>query len=247
MSTISGLQLKRGGADKKAIERLNARKVSIGYQTVKKKQTEFGEKFDEQVHKWAVKMEGDKELEKQLKAQVKDIDEIKEGALGVMATAVASKALDHAKSALDRHMAQRHPGYRIVGDNVDHKVKPRHMTTTNTTTDHHHFHMFAVENRVSGMHLDDSAPITPHKELDIANLLPSAKDNQMLRHTWCVLSGRIISKYIPEMNWMNQYLPSIAHNHMKEAKTKSSIVSIMLCTQQNSYSISHLLATVTGR
>lgn len=35
-------ELKRGGADKKAITRLHARKMSIGYASVKNKQTKYG-------------------------------------------------------------------------------------------------------------------------------------------------------------------------------------------------------------
>ena len=39
--------------------------------------------------------------------------------------------------------------YQLVGDNVDLRVTPRHMTTKRRTGDYHWFHSFAVKHRIT--------------------------------------------------------------------------------------------------
>ena len=39
-------------------------------------------------------------------------------------------------------------GFNLVGDNVDKKVKPRHMRSDNQSKDLHYFHLYALRDRV---------------------------------------------------------------------------------------------------
>ena len=141
------------------------------------------------------------------------------------ATAITEKALQHAENSLDKYQEDSNPCYRVGGDNADFKERARFKTTKKNTRDHQHFQMFAVKNWISGAHLPNEGPAVPHDDINISELLPTVEDNQALRHTWCVLIGCVISKYLPEMKWMENHLPSLAHKHMKEAKTKSELVS----------------------
>ena len=218
-------ELKRWGADKKAITRLHARKMSIGYASVKNKQTEYGKDYDKKLRQWSKEVFEDSVKEEELKSQVEDLRHVRNDANAGFSAAIAEKALQYAENALDKHRKESNPSYRVGGDNADFKEKARFKTTKKNTRDHHHFQMFAVKNRVSGAHLPKEGPAVPHDEINISELLPTVEDNQALRHTWCVLIGRVISKYLPEMKWMENHLPSLAHKHMKEAKTKSELVS----------------------
>ena len=48
------------------------------------------------------------------------------------------------------------PTYRIVGDNVDLRLHPRHQTLERRDQDHHWFNMYAIKDRVVGLHLADN-------------------------------------------------------------------------------------------
>ncbi len=55
--TMSGLQLKCGGANNKTFDRLNNRNLSVSYQTTLRKQRELGKQHDDELRGWAQHVE----------------------------------------------------------------------------------------------------------------------------------------------------------------------------------------------
>lgn len=120
-----------------------------------------------------------------------------------------------------------HPGYRLVGDNVDIMIRPRQSSISNASRDLHYFNVMAVKNRISGNNLSSHKSNEQVKPVDCSLLLPSIEDHQRLLSNWIVLVGKVISKYVPALRWMRLYLPEhIKHEYSSITKKKSDIVSI---------------------
>ena len=49
-------------------------------------------------------------------------------------------------------------GYKVVGDNVDKKVKPRHMRSDNQSKDLHYFHLYAAKDRIDFSEASEEPP-----------------------------------------------------------------------------------------
>lgn len=136
---------------------------------------------------------------------------------------VESECKEEATSGTPRN----HPGYRLVGDNVDIMIKPRQTSIAHASTDLHFFNLMAVKNRISGNHLSDSRDESKLKDpLDWSQVLPSVDDHQRLESHWTTLVGHIICKYIPSLQWMQHYIPEhIPHEYSDVTKKKSEVVS----------------------
>ncbi len=80
-------------------------------------------------------------------------------------------------------------GFKIVGDNVDKSVKPRHETLEATSQSLHFFHAFAVKDRVDLSQCTDVAPLEP-EEIKVAEFLPTASDISILLERFKVLIMR---------------------------------------------------------
>ncbi|XP_072037402.1 uncharacterized protein [Amphiura filiformis] len=233
--TLTGLQLKRAGADKKCFERMNVKKLSVVHSVVKKIQFEYGRNHDQAVHEWKKQMKEDKQREMCITSWLQDLEEQTASAVGNFQRQIASKALSvrapALKQQLDDHNSTRHPGFRLVGDNVDLKVKPRYMSTDKQNVDHHHFQHIAVKNRISGMHLPDDEPIGTPESTPLTELQPNASDNKALHYEWSILIGQIISSHCPHLSWMKNCLPSLTHKHMDSMKKKSEVVNLGVIMQ----------------
>ena len=67
--------------------------------------------------------------------------------------------------------------YRIIGDNVDLKLKPTHFTLSSTAVkEHHWFILYAVKNRVHEEQLTYDKPTADVATLPLATWLPSIND-----------------------------------------------------------------------
>ena len=122
----------------------------------------------------------------------------------------------------------RHPGFIIVGDNIDFSIKARHMTSTFQRKEFHLFNSLAIKNRVSAFHLPDEASVSDPNSISMMEFLPSADDESKLRDEWCIIGGRIITEHLVQLKWMTKYFPQhIKHRYSEEAKKKSEVVSIL--------------------
>ena len=73
-ATITGLQLKSGGATKFTHKRFHARSLSVSYTTTLQKQESLGIGFDEDVRRWKKEMEEDFERRKECQVHVEMLE-----------------------------------------------------------------------------------------------------------------------------------------------------------------------------
>ena len=90
-------------------------------------------------------------------------------------------------------------GFKIVGDNLDKTVKPRHMRSDNQNKSLHYFHSMAVKDRIDFSSLSDtpSKKSTPSLKSVTQSLLPTSTDNQILRKHFTIHISRILAENMP--------------------------------------------------
>ena len=89
------------------------------------------------------------------------------------------------------------PSFKIVGDNVDKYVKPRHKTTDIQASSLHYFHSYAVKDRCDVSALDDNPSRPDLTSFSIDEVLPTAADYTSLMTNYTIIAARIIQKHIP--------------------------------------------------
>ena len=145
-ATITGLQLKSGGATKQTHRRLHARSLSVSYSTTIKRQEMLGVGFDEDVRQWKAEVEKDVGKLKSYKEELDHLEhKIAEGHHNFHDTIRWRKVSDD----YSKLQLLRHPGFQLVGDNIDFVTKPRHQTSEHGKKDLHYFNFLAVKNKVN--------------------------------------------------------------------------------------------------
>lgn len=204
--TMTGMILKRGAAQKVVFKRLHARSMCVSYGTVLKKQVEYGTKHDTPVYEWKQQVEEETKRKKQLSA-LGDSKELKQ---------------------LEK---DQHPGFKLVGDNVDLRLKPRESTISEGNKDLHYYNVMAVKNRVPGNGLNDENPKGTLDSVPWSAYLPTAQDNEDLKTEWNYLVARTISNYIPHFQWFKELIPNhLDHQFIHLAKKKTEVVNFILYT-----------------
>lgn len=197
LQIITSLQMKRSGAGSKAFQRLYSRFLATSYKTCLRYQQKLGEGFDKAV------LEGKEQQRKTLQTETQS-----------------------GTNTTPSEKLPSHPGYKLVGDNVDIMIRPRTITISHASTDLYYFHLMAVKNRVGGSHLSEQQPKNVPTSVDWAVLLPSADDHETLLSEWTVLVGKVIAKFVPALKWIGSYLPdSIKHEYSYLATKKIELVS----------------------
>lgn len=119
------------------------------------------------------------------------------------------------------------PTFRIVGDNCDLHQKPSHQTLSMRDLDHHWFNMYAVKDRVQGLHLSDAQPTASIATLPLATFLPSVKDCVALREEFILLFARVLIRYLPWFRCLKPVVPDhMPHEYSTVMAEKSEIVSV---------------------
>ena len=123
--------------------------------------------------------------------------------------------------------------FKIVFDNIDKNVKPRHMRSDRQTNSLHYVHAYAVKDRV-----DFSATTSELRgEVNIFDVLPNAQDYTSLKASFTTLVSRLIVKYLTFFS--KDYKPltcnHIPHKYSKEMSIKSDIVSYINFDQARVY------------
>ena len=72
--------------------------------------------------------------------------------------------------------------FKLIGDNVDKDVKPRHMRISHQTKSLHYFNVLAVQDRVPTFHLSEECMTIP--SLKVTDFMPTADDYATLKHHW---------------------------------------------------------------
>ena len=115
-------------------------------------------------------------------------------------------------------------GFKIVFDNIDLTVRPRHTTEERQSLSLHNVNAYAVKDRVD---YSTFSSTRDQKEDNLYAILPSEEDYQSLKERFIVYVSRIMVKYIKFFHDDFQTLvqQQIPHKFSKEMSKKSEVVS----------------------
>ena len=123
--------------------------------------------------------------------------------------------------------------FKIVGDNIDKDIKPRHMRSDYQTRSLHYFHSYAVRDRLNLDSYDDSASAPDQSLVNLELLLPSPDDKQVTRHNMAILIARTLKKYFS--TYGKELERHITHEFSDEMAQKSVVVSCFTCYGAQAY------------
>ena len=129
-------------------------------------------------------------------------------------------------------------GYKIVFDNIDKTIKPRHMTADSQTTSLHYVQAYAVKDRVDYSHIGSER----EGECNLYDILPNSEDYVLLKERFAVLVSRCIVAHLDffKNDFKGLVQSHIPHKYSAEMCMKSEVVSEVPL-------ISHPLMCITYR
>ena len=118
-------------------------------------------------------------------------------------------------------------GFKVVGDNVDKTIKPRHMREDRQTESVHYFQIYAVKDRVN-LSGSSEEPRTPGQNPPLSEILPSPEDNQALTTNMTTIVTRILAEHIPfiKENLRDAVTQHIPHPYSSEMAKTSDVVGM---------------------
>ena len=116
-------------------------------------------------------------------------------------------------------------GFKIVIDNIDMNLRPRHQTFERQTQSIHYVNAYAVRDRIDFK--DESAMLTlENTTVSADSLLFSVYDRASIMTNFVILAGRILYNAIPALQSIPNLLTEhIKHSQYKEMSSKSQTVS----------------------
>ena len=124
-------------------------------------------------------------------------------------------------------------GFKLVGDNIDKNVRPRHQTLQRQTQSFHYFTSYAIKDRLDLSVMSDNPSAQDVEAIDVNTILPSAEDHEEILKNFALIAGRIIVKYISAL----EKIPSLTKEHIThcfypEMSKQSKVVS---CCNKSAY------------
>ena len=119
-------------------------------------------------------------------------------------------------------------GFKIVGDNLDKSVKPRHMRSDQQTPSLHYFQSYAVRDRVNLSHLsDEPQPVRTCTQVQLKEILPSSSDHKTLFENFDIIVARVLVEHMPffKENFGDISVKHIPHEYSEEMSQLSTVVS----------------------
>lgn len=116
----------------------------------------------------------------------------------------------HTQACLRNHRLHT---YKLVGDNIDKKVKPREMRSNYQARDLHYFHTYAVRDRVDMSELSGEEALPDLASMQLHNLLPSSCDEKAIYSNFAILVVRTLKKYMP---FFEKFAEGLEHHIMHE-------------------------------
>ena len=101
-------------------------------------------------------------------------------------------------------------GFKLVGDNIDKNVRPRHQTLQRQTQSFHYFNSYAVKDRLDLSVMSDNPSAQDVEAIDVNTILPSAEDHEEILKIFALIAGRIIVKYTSAL----EKIPSLTKEHI---------------------------------
>ena len=86
-------------------------------------------------------------------------------------------------------------GVKLVFDNIDKTIKPRHMTLESQTTSLNYVQAIAIKDRIDYSFLSDK--IDPERESNLYDILPNGDDYDSLKKRFIIHVSRTIVAYLP--------------------------------------------------
>ena len=91
----------------------------------------------------------------------------------------------------------------MVEDNIDHEISARVQSKQHTNRSIHWTHQYAILDKVQDPTLEKQAYQKHVDDIQLIELLLDKNVQAILLHNWAVLASRIITKYLPSMQFMN--------------------------------------------
>ena len=119
-------------------------------------------------------------------------------------------------------------GFKIVGDNIDKTVRPRHQTTDSQTQSLHYFNSFAVRDRIDFSSYSDISPSVDIETISMDVLLPTQDDLQGLYASFGIHVARVLTRHLSSLSAFADIVPAhIKHKYSSSMAKKSNVVSIV--------------------
>ena len=80
-------------------------------------------------------------------------------------------------------------GFKVVGDNIDKNVHPRHESLDQHTRSLHYFNCYAVKDRIDLGSLSDLKPLVDISQVDLTQLLPQKEDIEGIIENMAILAA----------------------------------------------------------
>jgi hypothetical protein len=220
LAYINSIILLKGGAKKSSFSRLNATKICMSYQSTLEKANEIADNADTQLEAWQKKVWDERQHELKL---LEDIHQLEgETEPGSVTSSVLTKAALEVELQCLR--LQMHPGYYIVGDNVDMRTHVRHHRIGHGDQDAHMFQMAAYKNRVPANDLEAFHSQREIQTAPFSTVIPSEEDFATLSKSVAAHVAQTWIKYIKAFEACE--VPEKHHNYMRYTKTKTERISM---------------------
>jgi hypothetical protein len=218
---LQSISLLRGGGKNFLFKRQLAIGDCTSYQTTLDRASKFGDLWNVKLLDWKEQIEKQTSSEMEIKREIEHVQ-----LLSKECDPASILYLGKLKDRLTDLQRYVHPGFSVVGDNVDLRTHARHTTRTYKDRDEHMFQLNAVKNRIANPCLDMwKAKQNPHC-VPFADICPRNEDVSKLQINMAFLVARIWIKYIP---WLTQYsncIPGyISHEYMSESRKKTEKAS----------------------
>ena len=118
--------------------------------------------------------------------------------------------------------------YKIVGDNLDTKIKPCQMRKDRQSRMLNYFHSYSVKSRITppeSMQSEQPPSAGEFLCLALEDILPSSEDKSQILSNYCILLSRVLCKHIPYFYKLSSCVPKhIEHQFSEEMSKKSEVV-----------------------
>lgn len=121
--------------------------------------------------------------------------------------------------------AERPTSFNLILDNLDSKITVSDMTSDNQNRDNHWCNHNAVMDRVNPVEYLDDKPIANILDIQNADVLPNAKDQEELMKNYVIIVARVFVEHFHCFEVFKDIVPChIQHKHSKEMSKKSTKV-----------------------
>lgn len=118
--------------------------------------------------------------------------------------------------------------FKVVGDNVDTRIKPTQYRIDSQAKDLHYFHTIAVRDRIDLSDYSDTPPEVNETDLDLSKIELSDSDHEALTKNFSYLVARVLKEYMPFFASFGSGLEKhIRHQYYEEMSLKSEVVSTL--------------------